>query len=212
MRLKHVKNAHERVEKSSYIILNPKEYKGKYQELFQNKGPIHLEIGTGKGDFLIENAKRYPHINFIGVEKFDSVLVRALEKIENEKLTNILFIRMDAREIEEVFDHEINQIYLNFSDPWPKDRHAKRRLSSPVFLSRYDQIFKGEKKIIQKTDNRHLFEYSLTSYTQYGYKIEDISLSLHEDEYPENIMTEYEEKFKEKGAIIYYVSVFKNDF
>ena len=210
MRLKHVKGAHERVEKSSYILLTPEEHKGKYHDLFQNDHPIHLEIGMGKGNFLIENAKKYPNINFIGIEKYDSVMVRAVEKLEKENLTNIKLIRMDAVEIEKIFSKEIDTIYLNFSDPWPKDKHEKRRLTSANFLKRYDQLFEKEAKIKCKTDNRKLFEYSLISLTNYGYKMEELSLSLHDDSFEENIMTEYEQKWVEKNVPIYYVFVRKN--
>lgn len=209
MRLKHVKGAHEKIEKSSYVLQNYMDYKGKFNDLFGNDHPIHLEIGMGKGNFLIENAKRYPEINFIGIEKYDSVMVRAIEKLEEEALPNIRLIRMDARSIEEVFSKEIDIIYLNFSDPWPKDKHEKRRLTSDFYLDKYDLIFKNKAKIIQKTDNRKLFEFSIKSYVKHHYQIEDLSLSLHEDDYPLNIMTEYEKKWKERNVPIYYISVIK---
>ena len=170
MRLKHVKGAHERIEASSYIIHNPEIEKGNYQNLFANSNPIYVEIGTGKGTFIIENAKRNPNINFIGIEKFDSVMVKVVEKAEAENLPNLLLIRMDATEIEKIFDHEIDLIYLNFSDPWPKKRHAHRRLTSPIFLKRYQMIFKKNMNIEMKTDNRHLFEYSIMSFNEFGFK------------------------------------------
>ena len=134
MRLKHVRGADEIIRKGLYYIDNPKEYKGNWQGAFKNNNPIYIEIGTGKGDFIIENAIRYPNINFIGIERYDSVLVRAIQKSNELNLNNLKLIRLNATYIEEIFDKEIDLIYLNFSDPWPKDRHAKRRLTSPIFL------------------------------------------------------------------------------
>lgn len=195
MRLRNVKGAKEIIDNSSYIIKNPIDYKGDYQKIFENNNPIHIEIGMGKGDFIIENAKKYPNINFIGIEKFDSVIVRAVQKLENEEIPNLKLIKIDANEIDDVFDKEISVIYLNFSDPWPKARHAKRRLSSEIFLNKYDSVFIDKKRIIMKTDNRKLFEYSIKSFTDYGYKIEDISLNLYEDDIKNNIPTEYEPVF-----------------
>lgn len=209
MRLKHVRGAGDKIESSSYLIKNPIEHKGKYKELFNNNNPIYIEIGMGKGTFIYENALRYPNINFIGIEKYDSVMVRAIEKVENIELNNLKFIRMDATKIEEVFDKEIDRIYLNFSDPWPKARHEKRRLSSLNFLEKYDSIFNKEKRIIMKTDNRKLFEFSIVSFTNYDYKINEISLDLHNDEVIDNIETEYEKKFSSKGFPIYKIDVYK---
>ena len=148
MRLRNVKGAKEIIDNSSYIIKNPIDYKGDYQKIFENNNPIHIEIGMGKGDFIIENAKKYPNINFIGIEKFDSVIVRAVQKLENEEIPNLKLIKIDANEIDDVFDKEISVIYLNFSDPWPKARHAKRRLSSEIFLNKYDSVFIDKKRII----------------------------------------------------------------
>ena len=162
----------------------------------------------GKGDFIINMAKTYPNINFIGIEKFDSVIVRALEKIDNE-IPNLKLIRMDAIEIEDVFYKEIDVIYLNFSDPWPKNRHEDRRLTSKKFLSRYDNLFSNDKVIIMKTDNRNLFEYSLISFVDYGYKIDYISLDLANSNDLNNIETEYEKKFKKLGMTIYKTIVKK---
>ena len=208
MRLRNIPNAKDKLDKSNYIIHNYLEMKGNFKKVFFNDNPIYLEIGTGKGNFIIENAKRYPNINFIGIEKYDSVLVRAIEKIDELELNNLRFIRMDAKEIENVFDKEISKLYLNFSDPWPKDRHEKRRLTSDVFLEHYDNIFAGKKIIEFKTDNRKLFEYSVKSFTDYNYKIQSLSLDLHSD-VTDNIMTEYEAKFSNKGQLIYYVKVSK---
>lgn len=209
MRLRNVKGAKEIIDNSPYIIKNPIDYKGDYQKIFENNNPIHIEIGMGKGDFIIENAKKYPNINFIGIEKFDSVIVRAVQKLENEEIPNLKLIKIDANEIDDVFDKEISVIYLNFSDPWPKARHAKRRLSSEIFLNKYDSVFIDKKRIIMKTDNRKLFEYSIKSFTDYGYKIEDISLNLYEDDTKNNIPTEYETRFHNRGCLIYKVDVSK---
>ena len=193
MRLRKVKNADEIISKSTYVIKGKEQYCGKYQDLFLNKNPLFLEIGMGKGTFLIENAKKYPDRNFIGIEKFSSVLVRAVQKVEEYQLENIKFIQMDAEDIEDVFDHEIETLFLNFSDPWPKARHEHRRLTSPLFLKRYQKIFKNENHILMKTDNRKLFEYSIQSFVQNRFLIDHISLDLHKDAL-ENIETEYEKK------------------
>ena len=209
MRLRNVKGAKEIIDNSPYIIKNPIDYKGDYQKIFENNNPIHIEIGMGKGDFIIENAKKYPNINFIGIEKFDSVIVRAVQKLENEEIPNLKLIKIDANEIDDDFDKEISVIYLNFSDPWPKARHAKRRLSSEIFLNKYDSVFIDKKRIIMKTDNRKLFEYSIKSFTDYGYKIEDISLNLYEDDIKNNVPTEYETRFHNRGCLIYKVDVSK---
>ena len=207
MRLRNVKGANEIINKSELVIDNYKEYKSKFKTIFKNNNPIHLEIGTGKGNFIINMAKSYPNINFIGIEKYDSVLVRALEKIDN--LDNLRFIRMDATYIEDIFQKEIDTIYLNFSDPWPKERHRHRRLTDSYFLKRYDNLFKDKKHIIMKTDNRKLFEYSIIELTNYGYKIDNISLDLHKDDIKDNIETEYEQKFSSQGFPIYKIEVFK---
>lgn len=204
MRLKCVKGAKEKVDNSPYLIENIK-----YKNVFKNNNPLYIEIGMGKGNFIIENAKRYKNINFIGIEKYDSVIVRAVEKLEKEELPNLRLLRMDANKIDEIFNKDIDLIYLNFSDPWPKARHYKRRLSSEEFLKKYDKIFKSKKHIIMKTDNRKLFEFSIKSFTDYGYKINNISLNLYEDDIKDNIQTEYEEKFHNNGDIIYMIDVEK---
>lgn len=208
MRLRNVKGASKIIENSPYIIKNYKDYKSNYKKLFNNSNPIHIEIGMGKGDFIINMAKKYPNINFIGIEKFDSVIVRAIEKID-EDIPNLKLIRMDALEIEDVFYKEIDTIYLNFSDPWPKNRHEHRRLTSLNFLKRYDNIFNGSKNIIMKTDNRKLFEFSIISFNNYNYKIEDISLDLYKDDVDDNVKTEYETKFVSRGFTIYKIKVSK---
>lgn len=208
MRLRNVKNKQEIMDASSYLITDAKQYYGKWNNLFNNSNPIHIEIGAGKGNFIINKAIQNPNINFIGIEKFDSVLARCLQKIPDD-LNNLKIVRMNALEIEEVFDHEVDTIYLNFSDPWPKKRWHKRRLTSDVFLEKYDSVFKNDNHIIQKTDNRDLFEYSVISLSNYGYTIKDFSLDLHNSSIEGNIMTEYEERFSKKGYPIYYIEVTK---
>lgn len=207
MRLRNVKGAKEIIENSSYVIKDAETYKGNYKKLFNNDNPIYLEIGMGKGKFIIENALKYPDINFIGVEKFDSVLVRAVQSL-NEGIPNLKLIKMDATSIESVFDKEIDRLYLNFSDPWPKNSHEHRRLTSLLFLKRYESILKTN-EIIMKTDNRHLFEYSLISFNNNGYSIKELSLDLHSDDCADNVETEYEMKFSSKGFPIYRVYVQK---
>mgnify|MGYP004469566259 FL=1 len=208
MRLRNVKNAYEIVNDSNYVIKNPEQYIGKYKELFNNDNPINIEIGMGKGDFIIGMAKKYPNTNFIGIEKYESVMVRAIEKLENIDLPNLKLIRMDAINIDKVFDKEINTIYLNFSDPWPKKRHAKRRLTSDIFLKLYDKIFISKPHIIQKTDNILLFASSIESLVDYGYKFNKVSLDLeHED--IDNVITEYENKFMSMGTKINYLDAYK---
>ena len=205
MRLRKIKGADIKVNNSNYVIKNYKDNIGNWNKVFNNSNPIKIEIGMGKGNFIINNAIKYPNINFIGIEKYDSVLVKAIEKLETLDLPNLKIIMMDAKEINEVFNKEIDTIYLNFSDPWPKKRHTLRRLTSPIFLDLYDNIFKGDKVIVQKTDNRKLFEYSLMSLVEHNYKIEKISLDLYNDDTEDNIPTEYEEKFSKKGQNIYMV-------
>jgi len=210
MRLKNVPYAKEKIKESSYVIQDPTSYSGKFEKIFNNDNPIHIEIGMGKGDFIIGKALKYPNINFIGVEKYDSVLVRAIEKLENLELSNLRLIRMDAIGIEEVFNKEIDTLYLNFSDPWPKNKHEDRRLTSTLFLKRYDNIFKNNCHIIQKTDNKDLFAFSIKSLNNYGYKINDISFDLHNtDRVIDNIETEYEKKFRLKGMPIYFIDAEK---
>lgn len=208
MRIRNIKNAEEIVKDNKYIIENPEKYKGHFQELFGNSNEIHLEIGMGKGDFIISKAINNPHINFIGLEKYTSIVARALNKLENLRLPNLRIINGDALNLNNIFDKEISAIYLNFSDPWPKQRHSKRRLTSIIFLRIYDDIFKSKCVIFQKTDNTNLFESSIISLTNYGYKIEDLSLDLWStDKFYEE--TEYERKFKNKGVKINYLKATK---
>ena len=204
MRLKNIKGAREKVTNGKYIINNPKDHIGKWKKLFNNDNPIHM----GKGKFILENALNNPNINYIGIEMYDSVILRAVEKTNELELNNLYLVRMDATLIEEIFNKEIDTIYLNFSDPWPKDRHAKRRLTSSRFLNRYDKIFRGNQKIIMKTDNLLLFEYSLESLKEYGYNIDYVTYDLHKDK--ENIITtEYEDKFTSMGVKINYLEASK---
>ena len=196
MRLKNVKNAKNIVNSSNYIVENPGEHKGNWNKVFDNDKEIYIEIGMGKGDFIIGMAKLYPNINFIGIEMFDSVMARAVQKLEEENIPNLKLIRMDANEIENVFDKEIDRIYLNFSDPWPKNRHSKRRLTSHTLLSKYDSVFKGKKIIMQKTDNIDLFAFSIESLSTYGYTLKNVTLDLANNPIENNVETEYEKKFK----------------
>ena len=208
MRIRNLANASEIVSKSKYLIENPEIYRDKWQSVFKNSNPICLEVGTGKGNFIIDMAIKNPCVNYVGLEKYTSVIARALQKCEDLKLDNLVFINGDALNLDKWFNKEIDTIYLNFSDPWPKKRHAKRRLTSEIFLSLYDKVFKDTCKIVQKTDNTILFESSIISLSNYGYKIEDISLDLWSTDkvYSE---TEYEHKFRLQGDKIYYLRAVK---
>ncbi len=208
MRLRNVSNADLKLENSNYYVKNPQENKGNWLKLFSNNNPICLEIGTGKGQFLINMAKENPHINYIGIEKYPSVLVRAIEKVSNENLDNIKFICYDAKNIEDIFTKEITTLYLNFSDPWPKKRHSKRRLTSKEFLKHYEKIFLNNAHIIMKTDNIGLFAYSLETLSEKGYRLKKVSLDLANSDIP-NVLTEYEEKYQKLGYKINYVEAIK---
>jgi len=208
MRIRNLKNAKEILESSSSFIRNPEEYKGNFSKLFKNDNPIYLEIGMGKGDFLIKNAEANSNINYIGVDRYDTILAKAIQKIGEINLPNLKILRIDALELNDIFDKEIDLIFLNFSDPWPKKRHKDRRLTSPIFLNIYDGIFKSEKIIIQKTDNIDLFASSILDLSSYGYVIEDISFDLANTDIP-NFTTEYEEKFMAKGIKINYLKAKK---
>lgn len=212
MRLRNVKNAVNIVNESRYTIdyQSLKEYRGRIKELFGNNNPICLEVGMGKGDFIIGMAEKYPNVNFIGIEKYESVLVRAVQKLEDKEIQNLKLVCMDAVFLDLVFDHEISTIFLNFSDPWPKNRHAKKRLTSENYLERYDEISVGNTHIIQKTDNIGLFAYSISSLSEYGYTIKKVSLDLANEDI-ETIETEYEKKFKSKGVRINYLDAVKKN-
>lgn len=208
MRLRNVKNAKEILENYRYFIGEASSNKNEWSLKFGNKNPIMLEIGMGKGDFIIGMAKAHPEWNFIGIEKYESVLVRAVEKLEKEDITNVRVMAVDAKNLEECFGNEIDTIYLNFSDPWPKKRHFKRRLTYKDFLKTYDGIFKSEARIILKTDNDSFFESSLISLNNYGYVFDLVILDLWSIE-RENIKTEYEIKFASKGFKIKYLEAHK---
>lgn len=206
MRLRNITGSREVIADSAYVIHEPKDYKGKWSEIFGNHHKIRVEIGMGKGRFLMDLARMNPDVNYIGIEKYSSVLLRAIQKIEKDTLSNLYFIRMDAEEITEVFGRgEIDRIYLNFSDPWPKDRHAKRRLPSREFLQRYDEILVKDGVIEFKTDNPDLFRFALEEIEPAGWRLEQMTEDLHHNEemMKDNIMTEYEEKFSSMGNPIY---------
>lgn len=204
MRLKHIKNAEEIISKSKYLVKSPRENKGSWNKVFNNDNNIEVEIGMGKGKFIIEKAIQNPNINYIGIEKYDSPLVSAVKKLEELEINNLKLICIDALGIEEVFDHEIDKIYLNFSDPWPKKRHAKRRLTSSIFLNKYENLFENEKHIEMKTDNDDLYNYSCESFIENGYDIVKTDTN-----YLDTIRTEYEDKFISLGKNINYISVVK---
>ena len=204
MRLKHIKNADIIINNSPYLVREPTKYKGNWNGLFGNNNDIEIEIGTGKGKFIISKAIDNPNTNYIGIEKYDSPLVSAVKKLENLEIKNLKLICYDALFIEELFDKEIRKIYLNFSDPWPKKRHAKRRLSSTEFLKKYDNIFKSEKIIEMKTDNDDLYEYSIESFTNNGYEVIKTDTN-----YFDKYTTEYEDKFIDLGKNINHIYVVK---
>lgn len=211
MRLRYKPWAQDKLKQhTEFVVLEPETLKGKWSQLFGNDHPIHLEIGTGKGRFIVEMAKHFPEINFIGMEKQDRVIVTALDKLLSEEhLPNVKLVNASADQLLDFFaEKEIDRIYLNFSDPWPKNRHEKRRLTYSKYLSYYQTILSQAGEIHFKTDNRKFFEYSLESFSMFGMKMKNISLHLHEDEDAFNIMTEYEEKFSEKGSRIYRCEAF----
>ena len=201
MRLRNIPGADDAILNSEYCIKNPEEQKGHWQDCFNKVQPLHIEIGMGKGRFIMDMAALHPDINYIGIERYSSVLLRALQKMEQNPLPNIKFICMDAADVAEVFaKDEVDRIYLNFSDPWPKDRHAKRRLTSTRFLERYNNILTPEGRVMFKTDNKDLFDFSLEQVEEAGWILENHTYDLHHSEYNEgNVMTEYEEKFSAKG-------------
>ena len=210
MRLKHIKDADKIIKKSNYIIENPEEYKGKWNKLFNNDNNIEIEIGTGKGKFIIEKALQNSNINFIGIEKYDSPLVSAVKKLEELDINNLRLICYDAFTIDNIFDKEISKIYLNFSDPWPKKSHHKRRLTADSFLLSYKSLLKDEGSIVMKTDNKDLFEYSLVKFTNNGFLIEEASVDFRRNQHDEDAITEYENNFMNLGQPIYR-AVFKKN-
>ena len=212
MRLRNIPGADDAIANSEYCIQNPKEQKGTWQSVFPSAQPLHIEIGMGKGRFLMDMAASHPDINYLGIERYSSVLLRALQKMEETPMPNLRFICMDAADVTEVFaKDEVSRIYLNFSDPWPKERHAKRRLTSPIFLSLYDEVLCPEGVICFKTDNRPLFDYSVETISETSpWKLKDVTYDLHHSEFAEgNIMTEYEEKFSGKGMPIHRLVAYR---
>ena len=206
MQYKVIKNADKIVKGSSYLIKEPFNYQKKWNDLFGNNNPIHLELGMGRGDFIIDMAKSYPNINFIGLEIVDSQMVMAVNKLINLKLPNLKLINIDAKEIGNIFLKEIDTIYLTFCDPWPKKQDEKRRFTHENYLRIYDKVFKKNKHIILKTDNKGFFAYSLESLSKYWYTFNKVSLDLHHDERNiENIMPNYEKQYQKEGRPIYYL-------
>lgn len=201
-----IKDADMIVNNSSYVVTNPVKYKNKWNDLFGNKNPICLELGMGRGDFIIEMAKTYPNINFIGLEINDSQMVMAINNLKSLKLNNLKLINADAREIDKIFGKEIDTIYLTFSEPWPKRIDETKRFTHVSYLKLYDKIFKKHKHIVLKTDNKGLFAYSLETLSSYWYVFDKVSLDLHNDERNiKNIMTNYEKQYLKEGRAIYYI-------
>ena len=206
MRLRNITGSREMIAESRFVVHEPQEYKGRWSELFSNDHPLRIEIGMGKGRFIMDLARMHPEINYVGIEKYSSVLLRGIQKMETDPLPNLYFIRMEAEEIADVFGREeVERIYLNFSDPWPKDRHAKRRLPSREFLKRYDEILVRDGVIEFKTDNKDLFRFALEEIAPAGWQLLQMTEDLHHDEkmLAGNVMTEYEEKFSALGNPIY---------
>lgn len=206
MRLRNIPGSRDVIAQSEFVVHEYKEAKNHWHEIFKNQNPIRIEVGMGKGRFIYELAGLNPDINYVGIEKFSSVLLRAIQKQELNPLPNLKFIRMEAEELEEVFGYEeVDRIYLNFSDPWPKDRHAKRRLPSRQFLSRYDAFLAHNGCIEFKTDNQALFEFALEEVKEANWTLAAVTYDLHKDSRLNegNIMTEYEERFSSLGNPIY---------
>lgn len=212
MQYVEIKNANRIIERSDYLVSNPTNYKKKWNEVFGNNNPICLELGTGRGDFIIGMAEAHPNINYIGLEVVDSQLVAAVRKLESKHLNNLKLINADAAIIDQIFGKEIDTIYLTFCDPWPKEKDKKRRFTHEIFLRLYDKIYKKDKHLILKTDNKGFFAYSLETLSQYWYTFNRVSLDLHHDEIPiQNITTNFEKQYIQEGRPIYYVDAeFKN--
>ncbi|ALA54299.1 tRNA (guanosine(46)-N7)-methyltransferase TrmB [Shouchella clausii] len=205
MRLRHKPWASEELAKRpNLVIQQPEQHKGNWNNCFCTAQPLYVEVGTGKGKFLTGMAKQFPSINFIGVERYESVLLTAMERVEAEKLPNVKLLHKDVAQLLEVFaENEVDRFFINFTDPWPKKKHAKRRLTNERFLTIYKQLLKQDGEIHFKTDNQGLFEYSLHSMSTFGMAFKNVSLNLHQSGMEENVMTEYEEKFSAKGMPIY---------
>lgn len=212
MRLRNITGSREVIADSPYVIHEEQSCPGRWREIFGSDHPVHIEIGMGKGKFIYTMARLHPEIHYIGIEKYSSVLLRAVQKMEEEELPNLRFIRMEAEEIAQVFaPGEVDRIYLNFSDPWPKDRHAKRRLPSRQFLARYDVILRAEGQLEFKTDNRELFDFAVEELAAAGWQARAITYDLHSDPalMEGNVMTEYEEKFSAMGNPIYKYIIYR---
>ncbi|MGJ7920386.1 tRNA (guanosine(46)-N7)-methyltransferase TrmB [Neobacillus sp. LXY-4] len=209
MRLRNKPWANDKLEQyPQYVITSPELLKGKWKDVFETEQPLHIEIGTGRGRFITEMAKAHPNINYLGIELQPSVIVTALDRLIEAELPNIKLLRVNAADVTEFFAKgEVERVYLNFSDPWPKKRHEKRRLTYKTFLKQYEDILIDQGEIHFKTDNQGLFEYSLTSFSDYGLLLKWVSLDLHNSDFEGNIMTEYEEKFSKKGNRIYRAEV-----
>ena len=201
MRLRHIPGAEEEIENSPYVVQQPEMKKGHWNEFFGNANPIEIEVGMGKGKFIMELARNNPQVNYIGIERYSSVLLRGLQKREELDLPNVYFMCVDAKSLPDIFESgEIGRIYLNFSDPWPKDRHAKRRLTSPDFMEVYGKVLKQDGVVEFKTDNMGLFDYSLEAIPEAGWKILSYTHDLHHSDMSvNNVMTEYELKFSSMG-------------
>lgn len=205
MRLRNKPWAEEKLKKyPQFVVPDPEKWRGHWQALFGNGNPLHIEIGTGKGRFISEMAEQHPEINFLGIEKQPSVIVSALDKLIEKNSPNVKLLNADGARLREFFAKgDVGRIYLNFSDPWPKNRHEKRRLTYRTFLQLYEDILVDGGEIHLKTDNQGLFEYSLQSFSEYGLLLKNISLDLHRSDFSGNVMTEYEEKFSAQGQRIY---------
>lgn len=205
MRLRHIQGSEEEIANSPYVIQNLQEKKGLWNEVFGNGNPIEIEVGMGKGRFIMDLALKNPDINYVGIERYPSVLLRGLQKRMQMETSNIYFMCIDAKMLPEIFEPgEVNRIYLNFSDPWPKDRHTKRRLTSEEFMAVYDKVLAVDGVVEFKTDNRGLFDYSLESIPRAGWTVKEYTYDLHHSQMGEgNVMTEYEEKFSSMGNPIF---------
>jgi len=205
MRLRNKPWAMDLIENHPDIVeKSPAEWRGSWKKIFGNENPIYVEVGTGKGQYVTRMAQAYPEVNFIGIEKYESVLVTGVQRVIAQPQPNLRFLQDDVEQIDEFFQKgEVDRLFINFTDPWPKVRHAKRRLTHENFLKKYEQILKEDGEIHFKTDNQGLFEYSIESLTFYGFRLKNISLDLHNSEMTKNIMTEYEERFANKGMRIY---------
>lgn len=205
MRVRHKPWAKGKLDRHSDIVIrSPKDYSGEWYDIFRREAPLNVEIGTGKGQFIVGMAQKYPDENFIGIELHESIIVSALQKCLDAEVENVRLINADARRLTELFaEDEVDSIYLNFCDPWPKKRHEKRRLTYQTFLAQYEYVLKNQGTVYFKTDNQGFFEYSLESFSKYGFTLQNISLDLHRSQFTDNVTTEYEDKFSAKGQPIH---------